>query len=93
MVNIASGRKLHYYNGLPLFLRRDVMRFHVEATGLGYQAEFLLRLLQEGRSFIEIPLVASDREGSQSLNFRNFVSVGFSIFKIIAKRLRERWPK
>lgn len=89
LVNLASGRRLHYYNGLPLYRRRDVMRFHVEATGLGYQAEFLLRLLQEGRSFIEIPLVASDRGGSTSLNLRNFVSVGYSIFKIFARRLRE----
>lgn len=87
LVNIASGRRLHYYNGLPLYRRRDVQRFHVEATGSGYQAEFLLRLLQEGRSYIEVPLVASDREGSGSLNFRNFVSVGYSIFKIAMRRL------
>jgi len=89
LVNIASGRRLHYYNGLPLFRRRDVMRFHVEATGSGYQAEFLLRLLQEGRTYIEIPLVAEDREGSGSLNLRNFISVGYSIFKIGLRRLRE----
>lgn len=90
LVNLASGRRLNYYNGLPLYLRRDVMRFHVEATGLGYQAEFLLRLLQEGRSYVEVPLVASDRGDSTALNLRNFVSVGYSIFKITAKRLRSR---
>jgi glycosyltransferase involved in cell wall biosynthesis len=87
LVNFASKRKLRYYNGSPLFLRRDALRFHVEATGLGFQAEFLLRLLQEGRSFVEIPVVASDREGSTSLNLRNFVSVGYSIFKIFMRRL------
>ena len=89
LVNIASGRRLRYYNGLPLFRRRDVMRFHVEATGSGYQAEFLLRLLQEGKSYIEIPLVASDREGSGSLNLRNFISVGYSIVKIALRRLHQ----
>lgn len=88
LVNLASGRNLHYYNGLPLYLRRDVMRFHVEATGLGYQAEFLLRLLQENRSFIQLPLTASDREGSVSLNLRNFISVGYSLFKIFIRRVR-----
>jgi glycosyltransferase involved in cell wall biosynthesis len=87
LVNIASGRRLHYYNGLPIFRRRDVMRFHVEATGSGHQAEFLLRLLQEGRSFVEIPVTAEDH-GSGSLNFRNFVSVGYSIFKIFVGRIR-----
>ncbi|WP_376984601.1 glycosyltransferase family 2 protein [Bosea sp. R86505] len=87
LVNLASGRDLHYYNGLPLVRRRDVLRFHVEATGLGYQAEFLLRLLQEGRSFIQIPLTASDKEGSLALSLRNFVSVGHSLFKIAMRRL------
>lgn len=90
LVNLASGRHLHYYNGLPLYLRRDVMRFHVEATGLGYQAEFLLRLLQEDRSYVEVPLVASDRGESTALSLRNFVSVAYSIFKITAKRVRSR---
>ena len=81
LVNLASGRHLTYYNGLPLYLRRDVMRFHVE---------FLLRLLQEGRSYLEVALVASDSGDSTALNLRNFVSVGYSIFKITAKRLRNR---
>jgi glycosyltransferase involved in cell wall biosynthesis len=89
LVNVASGKRLRYYNGLPLYCRRDVTRFHVEATGSGYQAEFLLRLLQQDRSFIEIPLIASDREGSGSLNFRNFVSVGYSIVKIALRRLQD----
>lgn len=88
LVNLASGQKIHYYNGLPLYRRRDVMRFHVEATGLGYQAEFLLRLLQENRSFIQIPLTVSDREGSSALNLRNFISVGYSLFKILLLRIR-----
>ncbi len=90
LVNLASNSKLKYYNGSPLFLRQDALRFHVEATGLGFQAEFLLRLLQEGRSFVEVPVQASDREGSTSLNLRNFVSVGYSIFKIFVRRFGGR---
>jgi glycosyltransferase involved in cell wall biosynthesis len=88
LVNMASGQDLHYYNGLPLYRRQDVMRFHVEATGLGYQAEFLLRLLQEDRSYQQIPLTAMDREGSVALSVRNFVSVGYTLFKILVKRVR-----
>ena len=87
LVNLASNRHLRYYNGSPLFTRQDVMRFHVEATGLGFQAEFLLRLLQEGRTFIEVPIIGNDREGSTSLNLRNFVSVGYSLFKILMRRV------
>lgn len=88
LVNLASGFRLHYYNGNPLYDRGDVVRFHVEATGFGYQAEFLTRLLHEGRSFVELPLVAMDREGSGSINLRNFVSVAHSLLKIALRRMR-----
>jgi glycosyltransferase involved in cell wall biosynthesis len=33
LVNLASGYRLSYYNGNPLYLRAHVMRFHVECTG------------------------------------------------------------
>jgi len=88
LVNFASGYRLRYYNGCALYRRFDVMRFHVETTGLGYQAEFLTRLLHEGRSYVEVPLVASDREASASLTLRNFVSVSHSLVKIALRRLR-----
>ena len=88
LVNLASGYSLRYYNGCPLYKRYDVMRFHVEATGFGYQAEFLTRLLHENKSYLEIPLISVDREGSGSLNLRNFLSVAHSLLKIALRRLR-----
>lgn len=88
LVNLASGYRLRYYNGCPLYRRQDVVRFHVEATGFGYQAEFLTRLLHEGRSYIEMPLVSVDREGSGSINMRNLLSVIHSLLKISLRRLR-----
>jgi hypothetical protein len=39
------------------------MRFRVECTGLRYQAEFLKRLISEGATCKEIPLISHDREG------------------------------
>ena len=88
LVNLVSGYRLHYYNGCPIYRRADVVRFHVEATGFGYQAEFLARLLREGRTFVEVPLVSIDREGSATMNMRNFISVGHSLLKIWLGRLR-----
>jgi glycosyltransferase involved in cell wall biosynthesis len=88
LVNLCSGYQLRYYNGCPIYRRYDVLRFHVETTGFGYQAEFLTRLLHEGRSYVEVPLVSIDREGSGSLNIRNFLSVGHSLLKIALRRLR-----
>lgn len=88
LVNLVSGYRLHYYNGCPIYHRDDVMRYHVESTGFGYQAEFLTRLIYEGRNFKEIPLVAYDREGSTSINVKNLLSVGHSLFAIAMRRLR-----
>jgi dolichol-phosphate mannosyltransferase len=88
LVNLISGNSLRYYNGCPLFKRHDVLRWHVEVTGLGYQAEFLTRLLREGKSYVEVPSIGYDREGSGSLNLRNVLSVSHSLIKIGLGRLR-----
>jgi glycosyltransferase involved in cell wall biosynthesis len=88
LVNRATGYRLRYYNGCPIYRRFDVLRFHVEATGFGYQAEFLTRLIHENRSFVEVPLASIDRAGSGSLNLRDGLSVAHSLFKIALRRMR-----
>jgi glycosyltransferase involved in cell wall biosynthesis len=88
LVNLASGCRLAYYNGNPLYLRAHVMRFHVECSGFGYQAEFLTRLISEGATYKEIPLVAYDREGSAAINIKNILSVTHSLMTIALRRLR-----
>ena len=88
LVNMVSGYRVAYYNGNPLYLRFHVMRFHVECSGFGYQAEFLTRLLYEGATFKEISLIAYDREGSVALSFKNLLSVTHSLMTIALRRLR-----
>ena len=88
LVNLASGYNLAYYNGNPLYLRAHVMRYHVESTGFGYQAEFLTRLMYEGATVKEIRVIAYDREGSTAINFKNLLSVGHSLMTIAFRRLR-----
>src|SRR5262245_889302 len=88
LVNLASGNRLAYYNGNPLYLRAHVMRFHVECSGFGYQAEFLTRLISQGATYKEIPLVAYDREGSAAINVKNLLSVAHSLMTIALRRLR-----
>lgn len=88
LVNRASGYGLRYFNGCPIYRRFDVIRFHVETTGFGYQAEFLTRLIHEERSLIEVPLESIDREGSGSITLRNGLSVAHSLLKIALRRMR-----
>jgi glycosyltransferase involved in cell wall biosynthesis len=88
LVNLASGYNLAYYNGNPLYRRAHVMRYHVESTGFGYQAEFLTRLMYEGASYKVMQVVAYDREGSTALNLKNVLSAGHSLVTIALRRLR-----
>lgn len=88
IVNLISGYQLKYYNGCPIFKRHDVMRWHVEATGLGYQAELIIRLLRQGKTYHEVWVQGFDREGSVSFRMRNILSVLHSILKISISRLR-----
>lgn len=93
IVNLTTGFSIKYYNGCPIYVREDVMRWHVESTGLGYQAEFITRLLREGKSYIEVPLVGYDREGSASFKIRNVLSVCHSLLKLALGRLRVTFLK
>jgi hypothetical protein len=64
------------------------MRFHVECSGFGYQAELLTRLISEGATYKEIPLVAYDREGSTAITVKNLLSVSHSLMTIALRRMR-----
>jgi len=87
VVNLISGNRIRYYNGGALLRRADVLRWHVEATGFGFQAELLTRLLSEGLSHIELKLTAVHHGRSRAVAFRNIVSVLYSLAKITARRL------
>jgi glycosyltransferase involved in cell wall biosynthesis len=88
IINVLSGNRIQYYNGGPVVLREDVERFHVDATGVGFQAEFVTRLLSLGRTYREVELKAFDRAGSRALTLRNLLSVGHSFLKIGLRRFR-----
>jgi dolichol-phosphate mannosyltransferase len=89
LVNLISGYKIHYYNGLPIFKRRDVMRWNPNSHGFGFQADLITRLLDRGATFIEVPTTAHERNDGKpkALNFRNLCSVGHSLLNILIRRL------
>jgi hypothetical protein len=92
MVNLLSGYKIRYYNGMAIHLRRNVMRWGSYSFGFGFQAELITRLLDEGTTYIEVPMKeAIHREktkGSSALNWRNFVSVAHTLSEVLIRRVR-----
>ena len=88
MVNCISGYRLRYYNGLPVLRRQDVMRWHGNYRGFGFQADLITRLLDEGRSCLEVPVTARDRQAGESkaLTAANLASVAHFLLDLTIRR-------
>jgi glycosyltransferase involved in cell wall biosynthesis len=92
LVNLLSGFHLRYYNGLHVHLRYNVMRWHSNTRGFGFQADLLCLLLEQGFSYKEIAVTTIERKKGKStaLSVRNFLSVGHSLFDILVRRIANR---
>lgn len=90
LVNLFTGYRLRYYNGNPLFRRDHVMRWHPYSFGFGFQADLIARLLDEGATYVEVPVhaIRRDKRGPASfLNPRNFVSTAHTLYELLRRRL------
>jgi glycosyltransferase involved in cell wall biosynthesis len=77
VVNLITGRRLQYYNGLQVH-RADVLKsLEIESSGFGFQAEVLVKALRLTRSYVEVPMDLREREIGDSKAFRlkNIVDV------------------
>jgi glycosyltransferase involved in cell wall biosynthesis len=92
LVNLISGYQLRYYNGLAVLRRWDVMRWHTNYHGFGFQADMLVRLLDEGRSYVEIPVAVQERQAgtSSALRLRNILSVAHTLVDLLIRRIGRR---
>jgi len=90
LVNAISGNHIHYYNGPVVHRRANVMRWHPDSHGFGYQAVLITRLLEEGASYLEFVYRSEDRAFgiSKAFRFRNVLSVLHGFLKIGLRRLR-----
>jgi glycosyltransferase involved in cell wall biosynthesis len=90
LVNVISGLHLHYYNGLAVHLRHNVMRWHSNTRGFGFQADIICLLIDQGFSFKEIPVSTIERRvagSSNALKFKNMLSVAHTLVDLIFRRI------
>lgn len=89
MVNALGGHRIRYYNGLPINLRYNVMRWHSNSHGFGFQADLITRLLDLQATYIEVPVIQEERAGgsSKAFTFRNICSVAHSLLEILIRRV------
>jgi len=92
LVNFISGFRLHYYNGLAVHLRYNVMRWHPNTRGFGFQADIICMLLDQGFTFKEIPVRTIERKkgDSKALTFKNMLSVFHTLVDIVIRRISNR---
>jgi glycosyltransferase involved in cell wall biosynthesis len=90
LVNFLSGLDIYYYNGSSVYQRADVVRYGKQLGGYGYSAEMIIRLVDDGRSYVEVPVEYTDRkEGKASaLRFPHLVQVSGFFGRLMARRLR-----
>lgn len=90
IVNSLSGYHIKYYNGCALYRRFDVMRWASYNYGFGFQAQLITALLDEGCTYLEVPLEGFHltKERGSPLNLRNFLSTGHTLGEILLRRLR-----
>jgi len=88
IVNFISGYNIKYYNGLPIMLRHDVVRWQPNSHGFGFQADLVTRLLDRERTYIEVPVASIERlEGkAKAIRLRNLCSVAHSLLNILIRR-------
>jgi Glycosyltransferases involved in cell wall biogenesis len=89
MINLLSGYRINYYNGLPIFRRYDVMRWHTYSHGFGFQADMVTRLLDRGATYLQVPVEVYDRDAqtSTALTMKNILSVSHVMLEIFLRRL------
>lgn len=89
VVNGITGYRLKYYNGLAVLPRYQVMRWHTDYRGFGFQADMLTRMLDQGASYVEVPVVARERRRGESkaLTLHNLLSVTHMLIDLGIRRI------
>lgn len=96
IVNILCGQDIHYYNGGAIVRRYDVMRWHSNSHGFGFQADLISRLLEMGATYVEVGVNPRERDSgsSKALKLQNLCSVAHTLIDISIRRVaRLIYPK
>jgi Glycosyltransferases involved in cell wall biogenesis len=91
LLNLISGYNLKYYNGCGVNLRYNVMRWHSNCQGFDFQADLVMRMLEQGKSYMEIPITGMERQfgSSKAVTIANFISTARFVGSLVTLRLRK----
>ncbi|HEY1912554.1 MAG TPA: glycosyltransferase family 2 protein [Vicinamibacterales bacterium] len=69
-VNLITGRRIQYYNGLQIHPAAILKGMQIQSSGYGFQAEVLAKSLKLTRTFVEVPMDLTERQQGESKAFR-----------------------
>ena len=89
LVNILSGNKIKYYNGLTVAKRNDFIEYCRPKLGFSFQADFICQSLAMGRTYIEVGVETIERRHGVSTAFsrQNMIGAIHLFRRIIKKRI------
>jgi dolichol-phosphate mannosyltransferase len=94
LINLISGYRLRYYNGLPLHRRDLVSRLTISSAGFGVQSETIVKLLKSGCTFTEVGVMGAEAtRRSSALRLTNILSVATTIASLLITLRMARWRR
>jgi glycosyltransferase involved in cell wall biosynthesis len=84
LLNLLSGHKLHYYNGLPVHKRSLLNQTIMTSSGFGFQGEILVKLIKAGHTYAQVGVLGSETTNKSSVfRVKNLASVTRTVLKLL----------
>jgi dolichol-phosphate mannosyltransferase len=94
LLNLISGQKLHYYNGLPVHRRALLRQLDITSSGFGFQGEILVKLIKSGCSVVQVGVRGAEATNKTSVfRVKNLMSVTKTLLKLMRELIVFRGPK
>ena len=88
LVRLASGSPIRYFNGSSIYPRETFLAAQSVTRGFAYSAEMILYLIDNGCSYIEVPVLYTERQTGKTTAFslRNFGDVSGFFLRLLRRR-------
>jgi dolichol-phosphate mannosyltransferase len=84
LLNLLSGQRLHYYNGLPVHRRAFLNQITMTSSGFGFQGEILVKLLKSGCTYVQVGVPGAETTNKTSVfRLRNLLSVTKTLLLLV----------
>jgi NAD(P)-dependent dehydrogenase (short-subunit alcohol dehydrogenase family) len=61
LLNVLFGHRMRYYNGLTIYPHAFLKSTQITSYGFGFQAEILLKAIEQGLSYVEVAIPMDER--------------------------------